>query len=128
MAFQTPVADSLIPDGYAEMQAVSKVHPFFVEVDLGTEGRTVWEGKVRAYVTYAASGKFAEQFRQPQFRTLTITNSESRSILLRTATAAITDKLFRFTTFERFAGDGVWAAIWQKPAGNERGALLESKP
>jgi hypothetical protein len=124
VAFQQPVYGSLIPDGYAEISGPGKPLALFFEVDRGTEGREVWLAKVREYLAYAASGNFAKQFGQLQFRTLTVTNSESRLSALRAATATTTEKVFRFTTTERIKRETFWGNIWQKPEGNERQALL----
>jgi hypothetical protein len=125
VSFDEPIqGTALISDGYAEVGIPSKIFALFLEVDLGSENRAVWQGKVRAYLSYAASGTFTRQFGQSQFRTLVATNSESRLTSLRTATAALTDKIFRFTTLERIKRDGFWGTIWQKPTGNERQALL----
>ncbi|MBV9762075.1 MAG: replication-relaxation family protein [Acidobacteriaceae bacterium] len=115
---------TLIPDGYAEVDHAEKLISFFIEVDLGNENRTVWQGKVRSYLSYGASGSFTREFENAQFRTLTVTNSESRLTSLRTATAALTEKIFRFTTEERIKREGFWGRIWQKPKGDEREALI----
>jgi hypothetical protein len=124
MSFQEPIqGTALIPDGYVEMEILGKLLAVFLEVDLGTENRAAWRRKVQPYLSYAASGGFARQFGQPQFRTLTVTTSESRLTSLRVATAALTDKIFRFTTMERIKREGFWGNIWQKPTGNERQTL-----
>ena len=123
-SFQEPVHGSLIPDGYGEVSTLGKTFPLFFEIDRGTEGRDVWRGKVQAYLTYAASGNFAQKFGQPQFRTLVVAPSESRLTALRVATAALTEKVFRFTTTERIKRETFWESIWQKAAGNERQPLL----
>lgn len=106
------------------MDHSEKLVSFFLEVDLDSENRTVWQGKVRSYLSYATSGTFTREFDNAQFRTLTITNSESRLTSLRTATAALTDKIFRFTTDERIKQEGFWGKVWQKPRGEEREPLI----
>jgi len=125
IAFHEPIqGTSLIPDGYAEMEAESKKHAFFIEADRGTENRAAWQQKVEAYLSYAASGSFAGRFGLQQFRVLVIANSESRISSISTATAALTTKIFRFTTFDRINRDGIWTPVWQKPNGSERLPLL----
>jgi Replication-relaxation len=124
VAIHQPIYGSLIPDGYAEIGKPGKTIALFFEIDRGTEGRDVWQAKVQAYLAFAASGNFASQFGQPQFRTLAITNSESRLSALRAATATATLKIFRFTTTERIKRETFWGNIWQKPEGTERQALL----
>src|SRR5207253_10288893 len=101
-----------------------KLFALFFEVDLGSESRTVWQRKVQAYLSYATSGNFNDDFGQPQFRTLAVANSERRLSSLRAATAALTDKIFWFTTLERIKREGFWADIWQRATGNERQTLL----
>jgi hypothetical protein len=125
ISFHEPIeGTALIPDGYAELKTPGKVVAMFFEMDFGTENRAAWQHKVQPYLSYAASGTFARQFGQPQFRTLAVTTTESRLTSLRVATAAITDKIFRFTTMERIKREGFWGTIWQKPTGNERQTLL----
>lgn len=124
IGFQKPVHGTLTPDGYAEMAELGKIQAFFLEVDRGTETRGVWLAKVQAYLAYAASGSFAIQFGQPQFRTLTVAHSESRLTSLRLTTATLTEQIFRFATSDRIKRQTFWGNIWQKPAGHERQALL----
>lgn len=125
LSFYEPLAGTaLIPDGYAEVDYAEKLIPFFVEVDLGTENKAVWQTKVRSYLSYAASGNFARTFGNEQFRTLAVTNSETRLNFLRSATAALTDKIFRFTTSERLKREGFWGTVWQKPKGDMSETLL----
>lgn len=124
MSFDDPVGSGLIPDGYAEMETPEKRLAVFLEADLGTEGRKVWQEKVRAYLNYAASGDFTRRFGEPHFRTLVVTNSESRLASLRIATAPLTEKIFRFTSTERIEKETFWGPVWQKPTGGERQTLL----
>jgi len=124
VAFQEPVHGTLIPDGYAEISHADRSFGLFFEVDRGSEGLEVWRSKVQAYLAYAASGAFARQFGQPRFRTLVVTNSESRLTALRMATAALTEKIFRFSTTGRITRETLWRSIWQKPTETERQTLL----
>jgi hypothetical protein len=124
MSFDEPVGSGLIPDGYAEMEMPEKRFVVFLEIDLGTEGRKVWQEKVRGYLSFATSGDFGKKFGHSQFRTLVITNSESRLTWLRIATTSLTEKIFRFAAAERIARETFWGKIWQKPAGDERQRLV----
>lgn len=124
ISFGEPIEGThLTPDGFAVVEFFGKSSALFIEVDLGTENRKAWQTKVGAYLAYATSGNFARNFGAGQFRTLVIVPSESRITSLRSATAELTDKIFRFTTFARIGSDGFWAAIWQKPTGGERHPL-----
>jgi hypothetical protein len=126
LGFYEPVdgKQSLIPDGYAEIAIPGRSIAWFLEVDLGNESRAVWRRKVEAYVRLAVSGEFREKFRQPQFRTLVVANSERRLASLRTATATVTDKIFWFATFDAIEREGFWSAIWERPANGPRQSLF----
>ena len=117
---------ALIPDGYFEIGTSARTLAAFVEVDLGHESRKVWTRKVQTYLRHAISGAFKERFGQAQFRTVVVTDSERRLASLRGATAALTEKIFWFTTFDRIARDGFWSAIWQRPKGDARVSLIEA--
>jgi len=124
VSLEQPLHGALIPDGYAEIKVREKTLALFVEVDRGTEGREVWHAKAQAYLAFATSGNFVKQFGQPQFRTLVIANSESRLTFLRNTTATLTDKVFRFTTWERIRRETFWGNVWHKAVGDQRLALL----
>jgi hypothetical protein len=129
-AFYKPLdpSVSLIPDGYVALTSPSGTLAAFVEVDLGHESRSVWRGKVQAYLKYAVSGRFTEKFHERQFRVLVIADSERRIASLRVATASITEKIFWFTTFGAIGGDGFWSPIWQRPKSETRVPLIEISP
>jgi Replication-relaxation len=114
VSFSEPLeaGTSLIPDGYVEVRTPAKTLSAFLEVDLGHESRSIWRSKVRGYLNYAISGAFSQRFSQPQFRVLTIANSERRLRSLRVATALLTDRIFWFTTFDSIAREGFWSPIW----------------
>lgn len=114
----------LIPDGYAEFAVPGRSLAMFLEVDLGHESRSVWQRKIQEYLKYAVSGHFASTFKQPQFRTIVIANSERRLASLITATGALTEKIFWFTTFEAVEREGFWSAIWRRPSGDGRQPLI----
>jgi hypothetical protein len=116
---------SLIPDGYVEIAHPTGTLAAFLEIDLGTEGLTVWKGKVRQYLTYALSGAFAKQFCQERFRVLVVANSERRLQSVRKVVAAATEKIFWFTTIESIERDAFWSLIWFRPKGEERRSLLQ---
>jgi len=125
VSFSEPVGTgtALMPDGYAEVAATGKFLAAFLEVDLGHETRAVWAKKVREYLRLAMSNTFPQQFGQDRFRVLAITNSDNRLESLRLTTAAETDKIFWFTTFDAITRDGFWSAIWKRPKGDQSQAL-----
>jgi Replication-relaxation len=130
VSFREPVepSTSLVPDGYLEISQHGKTFAAFLEVDLGTEPRSVWRNKVEQYLRYAVGGIFAQRHGSAQFRVLVVTNSEERLKSLRTATAALTEKIFWFSTFDAIRGDGFWSAIWRRPSDDRPRALLEPQP
>jgi hypothetical protein len=117
ITFREPIVPGveLIPDGFVEVVAAKSV-AMFLEVDLGTEQLSVWRAKIRSYVSFAVSGKFEDHLGQAQFRTIVVTNSESRLASLRRATATVTEKIFWFTTIAQIKKQGFWSAIWQRPS------------
>jgi hypothetical protein len=129
LSFNEPVAlgSALIPDGFFELRMSDATVFAFLEVDLGSETRSVWQAKVKGYLRYATSGQFAEQFADRPFRVLAIANSDRRTASLRAATATITEKIFWFTSFDAIERDGFWSAIWQRPT-NERPQELLPTP
>ncbi len=130
VSFREPIAPetSLIPDGYVEVAQREITVSAFVEVDLGTEPRSVWRKKVQEYLRYAVAGNAAQQFGTAQFRVLVVTNSEARLASLRNTTAAETQKIFWFTTFDSIKRKGFWSEIWLRPSEDRRRALFEAQP
>jgi len=95
----------------------------FIEIDLGAEAPSVWRKKVQAYLGYATGGQSTREYGSAQFRVLVITNSMERLASLRTATVALTEKIFWFTTFASIDHDGFWSAVWERP-NDARGRTL----
>jgi hypothetical protein len=120
-------AIALAPDGYVEFDGSSKSFAAFVEVDLSNERLSVWRTKVRNYLQFAASGHYQARFGKKHFFVLVICESRGRMESLRTATASLTDKIFRFSTISSIKQTGLWSPIWLKPNGSEPQALVESE-
>lgn len=126
ISFSEPLVSGLplIPDGFFELRKADEVVSAFLEVDLGSETRSVWQGKIKAYLRYATSGQFARHFGDHPFRVLAVANTEGRTASLRIATASITEKIFWFSNFERIERQGFWSAVWQRPKDDRLQALL----
>jgi Replication-relaxation len=118
-------ATPLVPDGYVECDGPAAFSAF-LEVDLGHERMSVWERKVRNYVQYAVSGRFANEFGKSHFLVLALCDSEGRMRSLREETAELTEKVFRFAIFRQIKQHGLWAPVWWKPVGNEPQALIST--
>lgn len=117
------VGGSLIPDGYVEISAGKSIAAF-LEIDLGHEGQKVWKAKIQAYLGYATSGQFENDFKQCQFRVLVITNSERRAEAIRRLAGSLTEKIFWFSTFDLIKRDGFWSSIWFRPRDDRRQPLI----
>jgi hypothetical protein len=126
LTFSRPVIGSiaLVPDGYCELASPSNIRAAFIEADLGTETRRVWQQKIDAYLALAISGEFERIFHQPQFGVLVITSSVRRLDHLRAQIARGTSKLFWLTTFDAINREGFWSAIWLRPATDQRYSLF----
>jgi hypothetical protein len=124
--FRKPLspAHPLIPDAYFEIHSNESVRPMFLEVDLGTEGLTVWNKKIEQYLNFAVSGEFARQFQNVRFSVLIVVDREPRLYSLRSCISKITQKLFYLTTFQRIKDHGFWAAIWLRPEGEQTQSLI----
>ncbi len=126
IAFNKPVAPAikLIPDGYVEFLTPTGTLAAFVEVDLGNESLAIWREKTRKYVELALSGEYRRIFGHDRFRVLVIANSGRRMLSLRKTIAAITEKIFRFGTFED-ARTRFFSSVWLRPVGPEPETLFE---
>lgn len=123
--FQKPLSSScfVIPDGYFEIHSTESIRPVFLEVDLGTEGLTVWNKKIKQYINFAASGEFSRLFEKQRFSVLVVTGSERRLHSLRSAIQKITPKLFYLTSSARIKEQGLGHAIWFRPEGEQTHSL-----
>ena len=124
--FREPISEAikLTPDAYFELEASKTARPMFLEVDLGTEGLTVWQQKTGYYLQLAISGQFQKLFHQPQFRVLVVAATERRLRNLRQTIAKQTDKIFWFTNIESINRCGLFAPIWLRPKGDQPATLL----
>lgn len=116
----------IVPDGHIEYTLAEKRFGAFVELDRGTETLGRFQGKVRAYLLLTTTDAYRKAFGRTFFRVLVVAPSANRIEHLRKATAAITDRIFWFTTIDRFTVEGPLANIWLRPAGPERHSLTES--
>jgi hypothetical protein len=114
----------LMPDGYFELKSTSGMYCLFCEVDRGTESLKVWSRKVSLYLQLAASGEFQVLFKQSRFRVLVAVSSERRLNMLRKTAALRTEKIFWFATLEDINEKGLFAPVWKRPVGEQKGPLL----
>ena len=126
LSFDLPLskASPIIPDGYFELQYESAIKPLFLEVDMGTEARRIWQKKIEGYLNLAVAGDFSKLFGRLQFKVIVLANSERRVQSIRKVAAKFTDKVFRFASFESINREGFWSAVWQKPLGDQKESLL----
>jgi hypothetical protein len=128
LSFSAPLdrAIPLVPDGYVELDGSGKALAAFLEVDRSHERLSVWREKVRKYLQCAVSGRFAERFERRRFLVLVVCESHGRMQSLRTATAVLTSKIFRFATFSSIREHGLWSAVWLKSSGSQTQTLVET--
>jgi hypothetical protein len=115
----------LIPDGYMEFETPFGVFAAFLEVDLGSESRSVWKNKVKNYLNYADSGTYEKQYGRSRFRVLVIAHSERRMESIRRAVGEMTDKIFWFASQESIHRDGLFSPVWLRPRGEDRLPLIK---
>ena len=95
----------------------------FLEVDLGTEGLSVWTKKTNEYVTFASSGEFERIFGRTRFAVLVVASSETRLHSLRAHISKVTSKLFYLSTLARIKSDGFWGPVWFRPEAEQSQSL-----
>jgi len=124
--FTGPISNRipLIPDGYFELRVGTDVHSMFCEVDRGTEAQKAWTKKACFYLELALSGEFEHLFRGKRFRVLVVALSERRLAQIRKTVCQETQKLFWFTTLNAINRDGMFAAHWVRPVGDNKLSLL----
>ena len=114
----------IYPDGYFAIQFGSDGPPahFFLEVDMATMTNSKWQGKVKAYIQFRATGLSQKYYGTKNFRVLTVTTSQQRLENLKRATEEVGGSLhFWFTVREhvdiwqpeRFL-DPVWSVAGQE--------------
>ena len=124
MTFTSPLAgpQRLIPDAFAELELDGPVRAVFFEIDRATETLRVWRKKIAAYLAFAASGAFADQFHHATFRVAVTTPSARRLESLRTCIASTTDKLFWLTSSR--PDEAFTQPLWLRPRGDDFTFLL----
>jgi hypothetical protein len=118
----------LIPDGYVELATPNETFAAFLEIDLGHERGIVWNDKAKHYLQLAVSGEFEQHFGLNRFRVLVLANSDRRMHSLRERVAAITQKLFWFTTLGAVRDQGFFASVWYRSTGDTPKQLIEERP
>lgn len=118
--FNEPLAPGLglIPDGYLEFSTPAGVVGAFLEVDLGQEPLSVWKEKTSNYLQLALSGEYRKQFGLDRFRVIVLANSDRRLQSVRKTVAAITEKIFWFSTLGAATGVKFFDPIWLRPVGD----------
>lgn len=125
-AFYGPLADNLplIPDGYFVLKTPGGLIGHFVEVDMGTETRAVWKGKVENYLKLALSDECEQLIDVRRFRVIVLAHSLRRLDSIRAVVAAIVDKIFWFASLADIAGGGFFDPVWFRPVGDAQVSLL----
>ena len=114
----------LIPDGYFELGVPAETHSMFCEVDRGTESQKIWTKKTDLYLQMAATGEFSRLFNRNRFRVLVVVDTARRLLEVRKTIAQKTAKIFWFATLSDINRNGLFAAHWLRPVGDNRLSLL----
>ena len=116
---------SLIPDGYVEFATPTGIDASFLEVDLGHEALSVWKEKTRHYLQFALSGDCQKQFGTARFRVIVLANSLRRLNSIRATVAAITQKIFWFSTLDAVRDDTFFDSVWLPPTGDTQQTFFD---
>ncbi len=102
LSFDEPIAPSLLPRRIRRACDSRGILAAFLEVDLG-HGAAQRCGRRRfeSYLQLALSGDFERASGKRRFRVLVIANSERRMHSIRKTVAAVTEKIFWFSTLRR---------------------------
>jgi hypothetical protein len=119
LSFHEPLVAGLklIPDGYVEFTTPAGIDATFLEIDLGHEALSVWKEKTRRYLQFALSGECQKQFGQERFRVVVLATSPRRMQSIRSAVAAITEKIFWFSTLDQISSEKFFSTVWFRPTG-----------
>jgi hypothetical protein len=125
--FYGPLSPSLplISDGYVEFKTPQGVLGHFLEMDLGTETRSIWQKKVENYLKLALSDDCERLIGQRRFRVLVIANSERRLQSIRSVVVKTVEKIFWFATLSDLTAPGFFGPVWLRPTGDTRIPLMQ---
>lgn len=113
------------PDGYFRYFFNGKLFGSFLEMDRSTMSNGRFQSKVKTYLEYARSGLYPQRYGLKFFRVLVVTETKKRLLNLKSATGALTDKVFWFTTVDNLAPDKILGRIWERPGRDGTFSLLE---
>jgi len=125
-AFHEPLAPNLplVPDGYFALRTPQGVIGHFLELDLGSETRSVWKTKVENYLTLALSDDCEQIIGQRRFRVLVVANTERRMQSIRSVVSGMVDRIFWFAPLPDLGGGGFFRPVWLRPVGETHVALV----
>jgi hypothetical protein len=116
----------LVPDGYCEYRLDGRSYAAFVEVDNGTESRSRWTQKTKAYTELAFAGRFTERFNRQFFRVLVTAPSARRRNGIAQEVARHTDRIVWLATHEELLAGGPFGRVWRRPADPNAQSLIST--
>ena len=125
---------SLIPDGYARIEAAGEAHAFAVELDRGTVEEKRIRQKIRAYGEWNASGAHRRRYGVDSLRVLFVVSGRpsrpARARRLREWCEAEGGRsLFWFMEHDHLAAADILSdPIWEVAGRPGRHALIETRP
>lgn len=118
---------TIVPDGYFALTDGVYDYHNLLEIDMGTEtgisdkfNRRTFARKIRGYLAYYDSGKYAKKYGATAMTVLTVTTGQARmSNLKKIAERLDGDEMFWFTTFDQVSPETVltvpiWTVAGQK--------------
>ncbi len=126
--WRTPSASvglsKLVPDAEIILTTTANVGLCFLELDYGTEGKSVWRSKVVRYLDLAKDEAALRHLGAERFRVLVIATTEATLRRIKATIAETTGKVFWLTTLQSITDAGFLSPIWLRPVGEERRALI----
>jgi len=113
------------PDGYFRYFYDNRLFGCFLEMDRSTMSNGRFQSKVKTYLEYARSGLYTQRYGLKFFRVLVVTETRKRLLNLKSATGALTDKIFWFTAVGNLVPDKILSRIWERPGREGTFSLLE---
>jgi hypothetical protein len=114
------------PDGYFCFSFGGRLYSFFLEVDCSTMSNGRIKSKIMAYLEYAKSGQYEQDFGLKYFRVLFVTKTQARLLNLKTTIEKLTDKIFYLTTFDLLSRDPIRDRVWVRAGRSRLFSLLEN--
>jgi hypothetical protein len=116
---------ALRPDGFFCFSFQRRRYSFFLEVDCSTMSNGRIKSKVMAYLEYARSGLYEQDFGLRYFRVLFITKTQARLLNLKSTIEKVTHRVFYLSTLDNLSRNPIRDRIWVWAGRSSLSSLLE---